>query len=95
MYEGLMSDRLISLTLDSRPAASGGAEGMAFRELDRVRTLVEVRGEDGESVPAGSTGTVVAIWGEGASFEVEFTRPVEALAAIEPGSLTLVERARG
>lgn len=89
-----MSDRLVSLTLDSRPAASGGPEGTAFRELDRVRTLVEILGEDGESVPAGSTGTVVAIWGEGARFEVEFTRPVETLAAIEPGSLTLVERAR-
>lgn len=90
-----MSARLVSLTLDSRQAASGGSEGMVFRELDRVRTLVEVLGEDGESVPAGSTGTVVAIWGEGASFEVEFTRPVETLAAIAPNSLTLVERARG
>lgn len=95
MYDQPMSDRLVSLTLDSRLAASGGPEAMAFRELDRVRTLVEVRGEDGESVPAGSTGTVVAIWGEGASFEVEFTRPVETLAAIEPGSMTLVERTSG
>ena len=94
MYERTMSDRLVSLTLDSRPAASGGPEGVAFRELDRVRTLVEILGEEGEIVPAGSTGTVVAIWGEGASFEVEFTRPVETLAAIEPGSLALVERAR-
>ncbi|CAA2156736.1 DUF4926 domain-containing protein [Methylobacterium brachiatum] len=88
-----MSDRLLSLVVDSRSPADRAPTGTAFRELDRVRTLAEVIGEDGERVPAGSTGTIVAVWGAGAAFDVEFTRPVEALAAIAPESLVLVERA--
>jgi hypothetical protein len=44
-------------------------------------------------VPAGSIGTVVAIWAGGQAFEVEFTRPVDALATIKPDRLELVERA--
>lgn len=92
-YRGRMSDRLLSLEFDHRPATSRARGGSAFRELDRVETLADVIGEDGERVPVGSTGTVVAIWGAGAAFDVEFTRPVEVLAAIDPGLLRLVEHA--
>lgn len=90
-----MSDRLLSLVVDSRSAQDRAPAGALFRELDRVRTLADVVGEDGEAVPAGSTGTVVAIWDGGAAFDVEFTRPVEALAALSPDTLTLVERTEG
>ncbi|WP_091718483.1 hypothetical protein [Methylobacterium phyllostachyos] len=90
-----MSDRLLSLVVDSRPAEDRAPTGALFRELDRVRTLTDTVGEDGEPVPAGSTGTIVAVWNGGAAFDVEFTRPVEALAAIAPNQLALVERAEG
>ena len=90
-----MSNRLLSLVVDSRSIEDRAPAGALFQEFHRVQTLTDVVGEDGESVPAGSTGTVVAIWGEGAAFDVEFTRPIEALAALGPDLLTLVERAAG
>lgn len=90
-----MSDRLLSLVVDSRPAEDRAPTGALFRELDRVRILTDTVGEDGESVPAGSTGTIVAVWNGGAAFDVEFTRLVEALAALAPDRLALVERAEG
>ncbi|MRI57428.1 DUF4926 domain-containing protein [Methylobacterium sp. DB1607] len=88
-----MADRLLTFWRDDRPAAQRGPTLAEFRELDRVRVTEEIEGEDGERVPAGSEGTVVAIWGDGAAFEVEFMRPVETLAAIRPDVLRLVERA--
>ncbi len=63
-----MSDRLLSLVVDSRSAADRTPGGAAVRELDRVRTLAEVIGADGERVPEGSAGTIVAVWGAGAAF---------------------------
>lgn len=86
-----MSDRLLSMVVDSRPVAKAPGSA-AFRELDRVQTVADVVGEEGERIPAGSTGTVVAIWGDGVAFDVEFTRPFETLAAIAPENLRLVER---
>jgi hypothetical protein len=47
----------------------------------------------GERVPTGHIGTIVAVCGAGAACDVAFTRPVEALAAIAPEILVLVERA--
>lgn len=88
-----MSDRLLSLVVNNRSAEERTPAGAAFRELDRVRTLIDVVGEDGEAVPAGSVGTVVAVWDAGAAFDVEFTRPIEGLAAIEPDHLALVKPA--
>ncbi|TXN21644.1 DUF4926 domain-containing protein [Methylobacterium sp. WL9] len=64
----------------------------AFDELDRVQLLADALGEDAV-VPKGSTGTVVAVWGRGLAFEVEFTEPLETLATIEPDLLRLVRRA--
>lgn len=87
-----MSDRPLSLVVDSHPTAARTSGSAAFWELDRVQTVVDVIGEAGEHVPVGSTGTVVAVWGDGVAFDVEFTRPVETLAAIEPEKLRLVER---
>ncbi|WP_238310566.1 DUF6883 domain-containing protein [Methylobacterium organophilum] len=52
-----------------------------------MRALVDVQGEDGEVVPAGSTRTVVAVWRGGLGFDVEFVRPVEALALCAPQAL--------
>ncbi|MCJ2091326.1 DUF4926 domain-containing protein [Methylobacterium sp. J-072] len=45
------------------------------------------------TVPAGTTGTVVAIYADGEAFEVEFTEPVDTLATVEADTVCLVERA--
>lgn len=58
----------------------------AFAELDEVRLLAAITTDDGTIVPAGSEGTVVATWAEGAAFEVEFD---QGLVTVEAASLTL------
>ncbi|WP_267428568.1 DUF4926 domain-containing protein [Methylobacterium sp. GC_Met_2] len=47
-----------------------------FAELSVVEVLRTVETDDGLPVPAGSHGTVVAIYGGGKAYEVEFARPV-------------------
>ncbi len=90
-----MSGRSHNIRRDDPWPEQRSAPPPAFRELDRVRTLEVVSGEDGETVPAGSEGTVVAVWNGGEAFDVEFVRPVETLAAIVPKALQLVERKDG
>lgn len=85
-----MSDRIMTYVVSGHP--SEVRREPAFDELDRVQVLADAAGEDA-LVPKGSTGTVVAVWGKGLAFEVEFTEPVETLATIEPGLLRLVRRA--
>jgi Domain of unknown function (DUF4926) len=51
-------------------------------ELDRVVLQSDLT-VDGRRLPRGSSGTVVAIWGGGEAFEVEFTKPFACLATIE------------
>lgn len=43
-----------------------------FAELDLVRMLQDVETDEGEAVPAGTRGTVVAIYAGGEAYEVEF-----------------------
>lgn len=90
-----MSERLLTLVTSppGRRLRPRQAERAAFQDLDRVRVLTDFEADEGVMVPAGSIGTVVAIWAQGQAFEVEFTQPVDALATIEPGLLELVERA--
>ncbi|OAS26163.1 hypothetical protein A5481_06795 [Methylobacterium platani] len=64
-----------------------------MEELDRVALLSDVVGDDQVTVPAGSVGTVVAIWAGGAAFEVEFTGPVDALATVNAALLRVVGQA--
>ena len=56
-------------------------------ELDRVVLKSDVT-VDGKSLPSGSIGTVVAIWGGGEAFEVEFSEPIACLATIERALVT-------
>lgn len=58
-----------------------------LRELSRVELTVAVVGDDGATVPAGSVGTVVAVWAHGAAYEVEFVRPVQELATVRADGL--------
>ena len=53
-----------------------------LKELDRVALLADAPADDGAVVPAGSKGTVVGTWEGGLAYEVEFTRPVHALATV-------------
>ncbi len=61
-----------------------------FTELSVVETLRPVETDDGEAVPAGSHGTIVAIYGDGAAYEVEFARPVIGNCTIRPEILRSV-----
>jgi hypothetical protein len=90
-----MASRLLTFVTEtpSRPIARDRDEPRRIQELDRVVLLADVVGDDKVPVPAGSVGTVVAIWADGAAFEVEFTRPVDALATVEAALLRVVERA--
>lgn len=43
----------------------------AFADLDVVRLAFDAVTDEGDPVPAGTRGTVVAVWGDGAAYEVE------------------------
>jgi hypothetical protein len=73
---------------------------LRFEELERVETTSDVsftdidscQEEDGlRTVPAGSRGTVVAVWDEGRAYEVEFTEPFQALGTIAAKHLRKAE----
>jgi len=61
-----------------------------FPELSVVEVLSAIRTDDGAEVPAGSRGTVVAEWGDGAAYEVEFARPVVGNATVRAALLRAV-----
>jgi len=54
----------------------------AFVELARVTLARPVHSDEGQ-VPVGSTGTVVHVWSSGRACEVEFTRPLRAVATVK------------
>lgn len=64
----------MAMITTSRPPAE--ETHRLFDELSVVETLRPVVTDDGAAVPAGSRGTIVAIYGGGAAYEVEFARPV-------------------
>ncbi len=61
-----------------------------FPELSVVEILSAIRTDDGAEVPAGSRGTIVAEWGDGAAYEVEFARPVVGNATVRATLLRAV-----
>lgn len=66
--------------------------GTALRELDDVRVLVDVVTDDGDTIAAGTEGTIVAVVHEGDAFIVEFPEPVGALADVRGQDLKRVGR---
>ncbi len=62
--------------------------GAPIQDIDRVTLRSEQVSRSGTRVPAGSTGTVVAVLKGGEAYMVEFMRPVEAVVTVEPGDLT-------
>lgn len=61
-------------------------------DLDRVVLIADAVTDGGDSVAAGTEGTVVGVWRDGAAYEVEFAEPEGALATIEAGQLLRVAR---
>lgn len=61
-----------------------------FPELSVVEVLAAIKTDDGTEVPVGSRGTIVAEWGDGAAYEVEFARPVIGNATIRAALLRAV-----
>jgi hypothetical protein len=62
--------------------------GALLRELDDVRVLTD----DGDTVAAGTDGTVVAVWNGGEAYDVEFPEPMGALATVKAANLARVGR---
>ena len=58
-----------------------------------MRVLADVLTMDGDTIAAGTEGTVVAIWGAGEAYEVEFPEPMGALATVKAGQVVRVGRA--
>ena len=52
-------------------------------QLAVVRLVRAVEDDEGRLIEAGSRGTIVATWSEGAAYEVEFAHPFQALATVE------------
>jgi hypothetical protein len=56
-------------------------------ELTRARLLAPVMSDEGVVISAGSVGTIVATWRDGAAYEVEFGGLVVGLATVEAALL--------
>ena len=52
------------------------AASQSFAELSVVAVLHAVQTDNGGVVPAGTEGTIVAVYDGGAAYEVEFIEPV-------------------
>ncbi|WP_298957926.1 DUF4926 domain-containing protein [uncultured Methylobacterium sp.] len=71
-----------------------GARRLPLDELDVVAVGPGVVDEDeGRGIPAGSVGTIVAVYGEGEAFCVEFEEPFHALATVGRDQIVRVEAA--
>lgn len=72
------------------PSSFAPGTRFVIRELDRVTLAREVVGDEGQVVPAGSSGTVMAVWSGGSTFDVEFGGPLDALATVEAAAIAAV-----
>ena len=76
----------VSFEAPNRPAFTTFDRPRRFPidELDVVRLRVPVvTEEEREQVPAGTLGTVVAVWGQMEAFELEFDLPVIGTAIVK------------
>lgn len=70
----------------------GAQPETAFRELDDARLLADAVTLDGDTITAGTIGTVVGVWGCGEAYEVEFADPMGALCTVEARHLAYAGR---
>jgi hypothetical protein len=75
---------------DPMPIARRGDGESRFRDLDSVLVTIPVTTDDGDLIPAGTEGTIVGIWRDGAAYEVEFAQPPGALATVASDDLAPV-----
>ena len=59
----------------------------SFAELSVV-ALTRAVDVEGRLLPEGALGTVVAAYGDGGGYEVEFERPFHAVVTLQAGDLT-------
>lgn len=80
---------LLTYEAPNRPAFATPERERRFPidELDAVTLATDARTEDGETVPAGTVGTVVAVWGEADAFDIEFDAPFTGLATVGPEAI--------
>ncbi len=69
------------------PSPKEEATDPSFAELSVVALTHAVEIE-GQSLPEGTLGTVVAAYGDGVGYEVEFERPFHAVVTLQAGDLT-------
>lgn len=62
-----------------------------FKDLDRVAITHAGVTDDGDTIPAGTEGTVVDVIREGLAYAVEFPEPLGALATVLATELHLLE----
>ncbi|AWN50257.1 DUF4926 domain-containing protein [Methylobacterium terrae] len=67
-----------------------GEKPSRFRDLDQVLVTLPVTTDEGDRIPAGTEGTVVAVWRGGAADEVEFAQPPGVLAPVAADDLVPV-----
>ncbi len=69
------------------PSPKEEAADPSFAELSVVALTRAVEIE-GQSLPEGTSGTVVAASGDGVGYEVEFEHPFHAVVTLQAGDLT-------
>lgn len=55
-----------------------------FQDLDDVVLMAAAVSDDGNTIPAGTEGTIVSVHGDGTSYVVEFADPEGALVTVLP-----------
>jgi hypothetical protein len=64
----------------------------SLRDLDDVVLLVDATSDGGDTILAGTEGTIVSVHGAGESYVVEFAEPEGALVTALPSQLQLAIR---
>lgn len=66
--------------------------GVELQELDDVVLLADAPTDDGDMIRAGTEGTVVAVWQDGSTYDVEFAEPEGALATVARSGIKRIGR---
>jgi hypothetical protein len=73
-----------SMTLQFAYRFTQEAPQFSLKDLDSVVLLANVVSDDGDTIEAGTEGTIVSVHGDGESYVIEFACPLGALATVEP-----------
>lgn len=84
LAENPVSGRFTGMSLEFAYQFRQATPRSGFKDLDDVVLTAAVMSDDGDTIPAGSEGTIVSVHGAGDSFVVEFAEPAGALATVMP-----------